>query len=228
MGDLQHGATGAPLEEGAGERVGDAHVEAVPGLAVLVEPAPDGGLHARLAGGIARAEGARDSMNHAAVAHLLVEGDLQRGAVGQAGDADYGVLDVAADAGRAWVSWLERGGGLALRGGARRERKQTGDCQKQSTAHANLGKIPLQHDSLLNLGARIRERQLQGNTIFVLLGGRVGHQSAARALRAATLRASSPGWSTGVSAMKAQWAKRGSCSRRRKGAAPMVPWPMCW
>jgi len=32
-----------------------------------------------------------------------------------------------------------------------------------------------------------------------------------------TLRSSSPGWSTGVSAMKAEWAKRGSLSSRRKG-----------
>ena len=48
-----------------------------------------------------------------------------------------------------------------------------------------------------------------------------------RRLRVRTLLASSPSSSTGVSAMKAQWAKRSSLSRRRKASLPMVPFPMC-
>src|SRR5579871_3056990 len=42
-----------------------------------------------------------------------------------------------------------------------------------------------------------------------------------------TLRSSSPGSSTGVSATKAQWLKRGSLSSQRKGSTPMVPCPIC-
>ena len=52
-------------------------------------------------------------------------------------------------------------------------------------------------------------------------------QAAESARSAITLRISSPGSSTGVSAMKAAWAKRSSQSNRRNAAEPIVPSPMC-